>query len=47
MQDMLKAKNTKASEEHHTRGMQYQAQMVKPAMDRPKTCQNRGRNMLK
>ena len=34
MYNMLRTKNTKASEEHYTRGMQYQAQKTKPALDR-------------
>ena len=38
MYNMLRAKSNKASEEHYTRGMQYQAQMTKPALDRAKTC---------
>ena len=39
--------NIKASKEHYTRGMQYIAQMSKPALDRSQSCQNNGLNMLK
>ena len=42
MHNMLRAKSIKASEEHYTRGMPYQAQMTKPAQNRAKTCQNSG-----
>mgnify|MGYP003703485579 CR=1 FL=1 len=46
MYNMLRAKNTKANEEHYTRGMQYQAQITKLALDRAKTCQNSRKNEL-
>ena len=36
----------KTSEGLYTRTMQYQAQMAKPALNRPQTCQNNGLNML-
>lgn len=35
------------SEGQNTRNMQYNAQMIKPAMDRPKTCQISALNILK
>ena len=47
MYNMLRVKNTKASEEHYTRGMQYQPQMTKLAQNRAKTCKNSGSNMLR
>ncbi len=41
MHNMLKAKSIETSEGYNTRGMQYNAQMAKPALDMPQTCQNR------
>ena len=40
MHNMLRAKSIKTNEEHYTRGMQYQAQKIKPAQNKAKTCQN-------
>ena len=44
---MLEGLRHKASEGHYTRGIQYMAQMTKPAMDRAQLGQNKDQNMLK
>ena len=43
----VKSQNNETSEGHNTRSMQYNAQMIKPAMERPNACQNSGHNVLR
>ena len=44
---MLQAKSIETSKGHNTRGMKYQSQLAKAAMERPKPCQNSDQNNLK